>query len=126
VTEVEGPAHRPGAQGFTVHPVGGGGGIWRADLLVVLDDGSHCFHFHPDFKDDDVGERVDDPLLAANPRAWIENQLRELPAILDKAGAANLITTVDMEEHLRTLPLMMTAIDGALAKVPVAAAAMHV
>jgi len=125
VTQVEGPSHRAGAAGLTVAPVGGGGGIWRADLLVVLEDGTHCFHFHPEFEDDDVGERFDDPALARDPRAWIEDQLRDLPAILAAAGAEELTPSVDIAEHIRALPLMMAAIDAALARVPVAAAAMR-
>lgn len=125
VDQVEGPAHRSGAEGFTIRPVGGGGGIWRADLLVVLDDGSQCFHYHPKFEDDDVGERVDDAILAKEPRRWTEDRLRDLPALLAQAGASDLIASLDIDEHLRSIPLMMAAIDGALARVPVAAAALR-
>jgi len=123
VDPVEGPAHRAGAEGFAISPVGGGGGLWRADLLVVLEDGSPCFHFHPEFKCDDVGERFDTPELTENPRGWIEDQLRDLPTLLARAGAGEVVASLDLEDHRRALPQMMAAIDGALARVPVAAAA---
>lgn len=121
-SQAEGPAHRPGAAGVIIGPVGGGDGIWRADLLLTLNDGTECFHYHPKFEDDDVGLRFDDPELAENPRGWLEDRLRGLPALLEDAGAGDLVASVDMEEHARALPLMMAAVDNCLARVPVAIA----
>jgi hypothetical protein len=119
VTQVEGEIHRPGAAGFTVGPVTDGG-IWRADLFVVLNDGgTPCFHYHPEFRDGDVGDRFDEPELAADPRRWIEDALADLPGILEQAGFGRLISSVDMDEHRRGMPAMMAAIDACLARVPV-------
>lgn len=124
VTQVEGPAHRPGAAGFEVAPVGDGG-IWRADLFVVLSEGGlGCFHYHPEFRDDDVGQRFDDDELARDPRGWIEDSLRDLPKILANSGAEDLIPSLDLDAHRRALPLMMASVDACLARVPVASAAI--
>lgn len=121
-SQVEGPAHRPGAAGVTIGPVGGGDGIWRADLLLTLEDGTESFHFHPNFEDDDVGLRVDDPGLTNDPRSWIEDRLRDLPAVLERAGAGDLVPSLDLEEHRRATPLMMSAVDTCLARVPISIA----
>ena len=119
VSQVEGAVHRPGAAGFTVAPVSDGG-IWRADLFVVLNDGgTPCFHYHPEFRDGDVGDRFDRPELAADPRRWIEDALADLPGILQKAGFGHLSASIDMDEHRNALPLMMAAVDACLARVPV-------
>lgn len=121
VEQVEGPGHRAGAAGMTIAPVGGGGGIWRADLLVNLDDGLECFHYHPEFKDDDVGERFDEPQLQDDPRGWMEGRLRNLPEILEDAGAGDLIASIDLDELDRAVPLMMAAIESALERIPTGA-----
>ena len=117
VEQVEGPGHRAGAAGFKVGSVGDGG-IWRADLFVVLSDGGKpCFHYHPRFRDSDVGDRFDDDLLGTDPRSWIEKQLRNLPAILQDFGAGDLIDSVDIAAHERALALMMLAVDACLAQI---------
>lgn len=121
-TQVEGPAHRPGAAGVTIGPVGGGDGIWRADLFLTLEDGSECFHYHPDFEDDDVGFRVDDLELTKDPRGWLQRKLEDLPGVLEQAGAGDLIPSLDLEEHAMAIPLMVNAVDACLARVPVALA----
>ncbi len=122
VSQVVAPVDRPGASGFTVDPVGTGG-IWRADLFIILNDGGKaCFHYHPEFHSNDVGERHDEDDLAARPRHWIERTLRDLPVLLEKAGAGDIIDTVDMDEHAMSMPLIMTAIDHCMAQVPEALA----
>jgi hypothetical protein len=119
VTQVEGRKPRAGAAGFTVAPVSPGG-IWRADLFVVLNNGGkQCFHYHPEFRDDDVGDRFDETDLVADPRRWIERTLGDLPRILHTAGAGHLVPSLDLDEHRSAMPLMMHAIDVCLARVPV-------
>jgi hypothetical protein len=123
VEQVEGPRHRPGAAGFTVGPVGGGTGIWRADLFMVLSHpGTPCFHYHPQFESDDVGERVFEPDMAADPRKWIAARLADITGLLEKAGAADVAASMDLEEHERSLPLMLAAVDACLAQLPAALA----
>lgn len=124
VTQVEGRRHRAGAAGFTVAPVSPGG-IWRADLFVVLNDGGkQCFHYHPEFRDDDVGDRFDQSELASDPRQWIDRTLGDLPQILQTAGAGHLVPSIDLDEHRSAMPLIMCAIDACLARVPVTIAKM--
>jgi hypothetical protein len=119
VEQVEGPMHRPGAAGFTVAPVGGGGGIWRADLFMVLSQpGTPCFHYHPQFESDDVGERFFEADMAADPRKWITAQLTDITGTLEKAGAADVAASINLEEHQRALPLMLAAVDACLAQLP--------
>jgi hypothetical protein len=121
VEQVEGPSHRPGAAGFTVAPVGGGGGIWRADLFLVLSQpGTSCFHYHPQFESDDVGERFFEPDMAADPRKWITAKLTDITGTLVKAGAADVAASINLDEHERALPLMLAAVDACLARLPAA------
>jgi hypothetical protein len=125
VTQVEGDKHRAGAAGCTVSPVAPGG-IWRADLFMHLDEpGKGCFHHHPDFSSTDVGKREFDEEMARDPHAWIEDRLRELPQLLARCGAQDVIASVDLDEHRRALPLMLAAVDQCLARVPAALTLRH-
>lgn len=120
VEQVEGNHHRAGNAGLKISPVSPGG-LWRADLFVVLTShGEPCFHFHPEFEEDDVGERGWDPALAADPRAWIAAKLADLPALLTECGGAHLIPSVDLAQHRAALPLMALAVDSCLAQIPMA------
>ena len=123
VEQVEGRNHRAGAAGFTVLPVSDGG-LWRADLFMVLTDpGTPCFHYHPQVEHDDVGERFFDDELTADPAKWIETQLTDITGTLERCGAGDLVPSLDLEEHRRALPLMLAAVDACLARVPAAMAA---
>lgn len=116
VDQVEGRNHRPGAAGFTVGSVSDGG-LWRADLFAVLDEpGRPCFHYHPKFEHDDVGERDFDDALGDDPRAWIADKLADLPQLLAECGAKDLASSVDENEHRRAMPLILLAVDSCLAK----------
>jgi hypothetical protein len=123
VEQVEGAGHRAGAAGFTVLPISDGG-LWRADLFMVLSDpGTPCFHYHPRFENNDVGERFNSDDLTANPRQWIAARLSDITGTLTAAGAADLIGSMDLEQHQRALPAMLAAVDACLAQVPAAMAA---
>lgn len=95
VEQVEGAQHRPGAAGFTVLPISGGG-LWRADLFMVLSaPGTPCFHYHPQFANGDLGERVVADDLAADPEKWIADRLTclaRVPAALASKKAAPGLT----------------------------------
>jgi hypothetical protein len=117
VSQVEGVSHRPGAAGATIGPVAPDG-LWRADLFMDLaQPGRGCFHFHPHFANSDVGERIFPPAMQQDPRQWIEEQLSDLPKLLRECGAADLLASVDLAEHRRGLPLMLSAVDLCLARV---------
>ncbi|TCP47846.1 hypothetical protein EV191_11151 [Tamaricihabitans halophyticus] len=118
VSQVEGTQHRAGAAGCTVSPVSPGG-LWRADLFLHLDKpGKGCFHHHPNFAADDVGRRDFDEKIGRDPRRWIEERLRDLPALLAACGGTDVLESVDLDEHHRALPLMLTAIEQCMARLP--------
>lgn len=116
VDQVDSANRRAGNAGFLVAPVSEGG-LWRADLFVKLDTpGLACFHYHPEFFDGDVGWRSFEGLEHADPRVWIEVQLKNTEEVLERCGAADLIPSFDRGENLRALPLMMLAVDTCLAR----------
>ena len=122
VDQLEGASHRPGAAGLAIGPIGDGG-LWRADLFMVLSEpGKPCFHYHPKFGDGDVGERYEEPDLSADPRRWIADQLSDISGLLKRAGGSELISSVDLDEHRAALPLMLAAVDACLARLPAAIA----
>lgn len=122
VDQLEGPNHRPGAAGVAIRPISEGG-LWRADLFMMLSDpGTPCFHFHPHFEGGDVGERFAEDELTADPRKWIAEQLDDIEALLQRCGGADLIPSVDVDDHRRALPIMLAAVDACLAKIPAAMA----
>ena len=123
--QVEGHNHRAGAAGFTVLPMSDGG-LWRADLFMVLSEpGTPCLHYHPQFENNDVGDRFFDDELTVDPRRWIAAQLADITGTLERCGAADLVPSVDLEEHRRALPLMLAAVDACLARIPAAMTAMR-
>lgn len=111
----EGSHHREGAEGHRVLPVGDGG-IWRIDLSHRIDSEvpQQRYHHHPDFRDGDVGPRVFDEELAADPLDWAERRLLELPALLTEKGHEDLAKSIDTEQLARSMPLIRTAIEASL------------
>lgn len=115
VEESTAEPHRPGAAGFRVLPLVEGG-IWRADLFTVLSRPGNegCFHHHPHFRDGDVGPRVFDDDMAADPVGWTTRRLADLPALLDAAGAGDVTASVDLDEFATALPAMRAAMQACL------------
>lgn len=125
VDHVEGRADRPGTEGLRVGSIGDGG-LWRADLFMVLSEpGRPVFHFHAKLEDGDVGERYESPELTADPRRWIADQLDDITGLLERCGAAELIPSVDLYEHRVAMPLILSAVDTCLARIPAAVAASY-
>jgi hypothetical protein len=60
--------------------------------------------------------------MAADPRKWITAQLTDITGTLEKAGAADVAVSINLEEHERALPLMLAAVDACLAQLPAALA----
>jgi len=112
-----GKRDRAGAAGFRVLPVSEGG-IWRADLFVVIDPPGRepRYHHHPRFADGDVGPRVFDPEMTADPVAWTEARLADLPALLAGCGAGDLAGTVRRDQVAEALPAIRTAIAACLTR----------
>ncbi len=113
------PGNRDGNEGFRVLPVGEGG-LWRADLLVVVDPptGEARHHHHPRFRDGDVGDRVFEPALTADPPGWTIAKLSDLRALLVAAGANDIADRIDYDEVARTLPAIQAAIESCLVTTP--------
>ena len=106
---------RPGAAGFSVLPVSDGG-IWRADLFVVIDPPTSepRYHHHPRFAGGDVGPRVFDPDLGADPKGWTQARLADLPGLLTECGAPDLAAAVDRGRVAEAMPAIRAAIDACL------------
>jgi len=122
VEQVEGESHRAGAAGFTVLPISDGG-LWRADLFMVLSEpGRPCFHYHPKFERNDVGHRFELDELTASPREWIAAQLTDITGTLERAGAGDLVSSLNLDQHRRALPAMLAAVDACMAELPAAIA----
>ena len=109
------PGTRDGNEGFQVLPVHEGG-LWRADLLIVVDPptGEPRHHHHPRFEDGDVGDRVFDPAMKADPAGWTIGKLADLRGLLTEIGATDVIDQIDYDQVNRALPAIRAAIDGCL------------
>jgi hypothetical protein len=109
------PGNRPGNEGFQVLPVAEGG-LWRADLLVVVDPPTRQprHHHHPRFEHGDVGDRVFDPALMTDPRGWTIAKLADLRNLLLEVGAADIVDTIDYDDVARALPAIRAAIDSCM------------
>lgn len=115
VEAVEGRAHRPGATGYRILPVGDGG-IYRIDLSTKINSDVPVkrYHHHPDFRDGDVGPRVFDDELSADPIGWTEQTLRNLPDLLAGKGLPDLQESIDAEQLSRAMPLIMQSVQLSL------------
>lgn len=117
--EVVGTHDRPGAAGWRIGPVSDGG-LWRCDLLTVIDppNGEPRHHHHPAFCDGDVGRRVFDTELTSDPVGWTMAKLVDLPALLVSCGATDLAERVDTSAVERALPAVRSAIEACLHEQP--------
>ena len=111
----EGRAHRDGAEGYRVLPVGDGG-IWRIDLSKRIDGDvpEQRFHHHPNFVDGDVGPRVFDEELSADPLNWVERELLNLPKRLADNGLTELQESMDIDELRKAMPMIRLAVESSL------------
>ena len=90
--------------------------IWRADLLTLVDPPTNepRYHYHPRYESGDVGERVFDPELTADPPGWTMEKLRDFRTLLVESGAADVADHVDYDEVAGALPAIRAAIDACL------------
>jgi hypothetical protein len=122
VEQLTGPGHRAGNGGFSVLPVSDG--LWRADLFMILTEpGTPGFHYHPNFENNDVGDRFDDDLIRVDPVRWVSEQLADIATLLQKLGAGELVSSMDLDEHRRAMPLIITAVEACMARLPIALSA---
>ena len=104
----------PGApaavSGFRVLPVGAG--IWRADLFHLLNKpgDNPIYHYHPNFRDGDVGQREFHPALTSDHLAWALDQVANLKDLLRTAGFGELAPDIDDDDLLAILPQVKAAL----------------
>ena len=99
-----------GVAGLRLLPVSAG--IWRVDLFRDQD-GNVIYHYHPQFKKGDVGERSFNDQLTADPVGFVIDRLRDLPTLLETSGAADLVDQVDLADVERAMPAIRAAIEAA-------------
>jgi hypothetical protein len=78
--------------------------VWRVDLLESVDGKPGSYdrtHHHPVFAEWNPGHRVFVRDLTQDPFGWLEDQLKDLPAILERAGFPPETATAEDESGLR-------------------------
>lgn len=94
--------------------------IWRVDLLKsVAGPGTDLdrAHHHPTFEGWDESVRAFDDALSADPLTWLQKELVDLPAVLERAGVeTTLITDRDVVELRLALPRIMEMVGWLLAR----------
>jgi hypothetical protein len=86
--------------------------IWRADLFTTVGGGSafDAAHYHPTFTGLVPCDRVGDPSIEADPYAWIERRLEDVPAMLTEAGYPELATEIDPDVLDQAMPAILATI----------------
>ena len=74
---------------YSAVPIEAAKPIWRVDLLESVDGDPGSFnrtHHHPVFDGWNPTRRVYQKELSADPLGWLEKELSDLPAVLERAG----------------------------------------
>lgn len=74
---------------YSATPIEVGQPIWRVDLLESVDGKPGSFnrtHHHPKFREWNPTRRVFERALSSDPLGWLEKELSDLPAVLERAG----------------------------------------
>lgn len=86
--------------------------IWRADLFTTV--GSEvafdAAHYHPTFTGLVPRDRVGDPRIGADPYAWIEGRLSDVPAMLAEAGHPEPAGEIDRAALRQAIPAILATI----------------
>lgn len=83
---------------YSASPIAVGQPIWRVDLLESVDaPGSFDrTHHHPRFSGWEPGRRVFDTPLSSDPLGWLDAQLADPGAVLERAAATHLASPADV------------------------------
>jgi hypothetical protein len=94
--------------------------IWRADLFTTVGSSSafDAAHYHPTFSGLVPCDRVMDPSIVADPVAWIEGRLADIPAMLAEAGHGDLAGDIDADVVNQAMPSILATIRTTLAYRP--------
>ena len=109
------PGALAGVAGLRLLPVSEG--IWRADLFRNQD-AEIIYHYHPHFEKGDVGERLFDDLLTADPVEFVTRKLADLRSVLIDSGAGDIADQVPYAEIERVIPSIREAIERSFEPVP--------
>jgi len=109
------PAHigtESAAQPVTLHRP-----LWRADIFDLIGEPKGNLaraHFHPRFDGREPSDRRWDPLLREDWAEWLTGQLTALPAVLDAAGAPDLVADDERVAVSRHLDQVLAAASSLL------------
>jgi hypothetical protein len=86
--------------------------IWRADLFTTVGSATpfDAAHYHPTFTGLVPCDRMGDPAIEADPYAWIERRLSDVPAMLAEAGYPELAAEVDPATLRQAMPAILATI----------------
>ena len=106
---------------YSATPIGMDKPIWRVDLLETVDGQPGSFnrtHHHPVFNGWDPTRRVFERDLSSDPIGWLEKELSDLPAVIERAGFPADTADPSDAESLRDLaPAIAATADMMLKKV---------
>lgn len=95
--------------------------IWRVDLLESVDGKPGSYdrtHHHPRFSGWNPTQRVFERELSADPIGWLEKELSDLPAVLERAGfPAGTASPADADGLRELAPAIAAAAEMMLRKV---------
>jgi hypothetical protein len=106
---------------YSAQPIAVGRPIWRVDLLETVAGPLGSFdrtHHHPAFRGWEPGSRHFVEELSADPLAWLEARLYDLPGVLGTAGvSADEVDATDAVELRKVVPEILAAVRRLLADV---------
>jgi hypothetical protein len=106
---------------YSATPIGVAKPIWRVDLLESVDGEPGSYnrtHHHPVFKEWDPTTRKYLRELSADPIGWLEKELSDLPAVLERAEyPADTADPSDADSLRESAPAIAAAADMMLKKV---------
>jgi hypothetical protein len=102
---------------YSAMPIEVGRPIWRVDLLEAVDGKPGSFnrtHHHPKFNGWDPAPRQFLRELSADPLGWVAGQLADLPAVLERAGAAPDVADPSDAASLRDIAPAIAGVTGVM------------
>ena len=106
---------------YSATPIEAGQPIWRVDLLESMDGKPGSFnrtHHHPVFREWDPTGRVFLRELSADPFGWLEKELSDLAAVLERGGfPADTADPSDADSLREFAPAIAATADMMLKKV---------
>jgi hypothetical protein len=106
---------------YSAVPIEAARPIWRVDLLESVDGEPGTYnrtHHHPKFSEWDPQHRVFERALSSDPIGWLEKELSDLPAVLERAGfPADTADPADADGLREFTPAIVAAAEMMLRKV---------